>query len=206
MEMRGGAIRARRRIPKRSMDNNIDPKEEQLAKDTLAHYLDPEVPAVNESNPDVVEADGEFGVEAARGEPNSPLPETQKVLPDLHIAEGSTVDEVHRAIDRHAEVICETLDDEEAAELGAKVLEELGHGAERDKQLEAKKAEEEAKRQSEHVKKVTSYDLPVDYVNPFENEVPVETVDNVEDALMRSLATLGKVDMEYIAAVSGRVV
>ena len=180
---------------------DIDPKEEKIAEEILAHY------AQSDATDEHTSQDAETA---------APNPDEQtvgdvvaedappKVLPDLEIAEGSTVDEVHEAIDRHAEAICETLDDEEAARLGEKVLKELGYGEERNKQLADKKAEEEAKRRAEHVKKVTSYDLPTDYVNPFENEVPTETVDNLEDALMTSLATLGRVDMEYIAAVSGR--
>ena len=177
--------------------DTIDPKEERIAEEILAHYGEDGETTSTEPTPSVDTTpstqDGDFGVE----------PDV-KTLPDLQIAEGSTVDEVHEAIDRHTEVLCETLDEEEAARLGAKVLEELGYGEERDKQMQAKKAEEEARRHTEHVKKVTSYDLPTDYVNPFEQEVPTETVDNLEDALMTCLATLGRVDMEYIAAVSGR--
>lgn len=127
-------------------------------------------------------------------------------LPDLTLADDSTVDEIHRAIDRHTEEICRTLSDEEAQRLGEEVLAATGYSEERNRMLEAKKAEEEERRRAQHVRRVTSYDLPADYANPFENEVPSVICQNIEDALMRSLSALGRVDMEYIAASLGRSV
>ncbi|MBQ4443385.1 MAG: DEAD/DEAH box helicase family protein [Clostridia bacterium] len=183
----------------------INEKEERAARDVLAAYGTPdeEVTASDTTAPNPVAAsDGDLCLSDPIEVGASDAP--KEPLADLRIAEDSTADEIREAIDRHTEAICQTMSDEEAAKLGEKVLADLGYGEERNKLLEEKKAEEEAKRQAEHVKKVTSYDLPTDYVNPFAAEAPTETVDNLEDALMHSLAELGKVDMEYVAAIAGR--
>ena len=199
---------------KKTMET-IDQTQEKYVEEILKEYGAPQEDAFwhGKSNDDAqpdgkqapTDANDENGIAPSAQEGGKDKAPRGDVLPELTLDEGLSPDAIREAIDRHAEAICQTLDDDEAARLGAKVLEETGYGEERNRLLEAKKAEEEAKRQAEHVKRVTSYDLPTDYVNPFEGD-PVGVCDNVEDALMHSLAELGKVDMEYIAALAGRTV
>ena len=70
---------------------------------------------------------------------------------------------------------------------------------------ERRKKEEEKRRQQEHIEEVTCMDLPLDWNNPFYNDIRTVGVatDSIADALVKSLATLGRVDIEYIAAISG---
>ena len=195
------------------MDMDKD-QDRALAEEILAHYR-----TETETPPD-------FGVDEAPAEPSQEtadpaadtVPPAQEAaadtehpaaplaMPELHLDENTTPDEMHEAIDRHAETLCETYDDQEAQRLGEQVLQDTGYSEERNRQLAAKREEEERRKQSEHVRKVTAYDLPTDYVNPFEHETPTVFCENVEEALLRSLATLGKVDMEYIAVMAGRSV
>ncbi len=70
---------------------------------------------------------------------------------------------------------------------------------------ERRKKEEEKRKQFEHIEEVTCMDLPLDWNNPFYNDIRTVGVatDSIADALVKSLATLGRVDIEYIAAISG---
>lgn len=68
-----------------------------------------------------------------------------------------------------------------------------------------RKALEEIKKEDEHIKEVTSMDLPLDWNNVFDSDERTQGIhaDSVSDALVMSLTTLGKVDIEYIASISG---
>lgn len=84
------------------------------------------------------------------------------------------------------------------------------------KKLEMKKAEQKAAEERErheqeervkheaHVAAVTSMDLPVDWENAFlgDSRAAKVHVDSISDGLVLSLANLGKVDIEYIAAIA----
>lgn len=86
--------------------------------------------------------------------------------------------------------------------LSLKNLAEKREQAEKAKLQAQREAEEERAR---HIKKVTSLDLPVDFANAFNGDTRVQGVhaDSVADGLILSLTNLGKVDIEYIAAVTG---
>lgn len=69
----------------------------------------------------------------------------------------------------------------------------------------AKRAEaRREKKRLEHVEKVTSMDLPIDFVNDYTDDQRTEAeCDSISDGLMMSLDLLGMVDIQFIAAVTG---
>ncbi|MCD8207976.1 MAG: DEAD/DEAH box helicase family protein, partial [Bacteroidales bacterium] len=71
--------------------------------------------------------------------------------------------------------------------------------AERQKQLQKEREERE------HAREVTSMELPLDWENAFAADERAKGLhaDNPEDGLMLSLSNLGRVDIEYIAEVTG---
>lgn len=72
---------------------------------------------------------------------------------------------------------------------------------------ERRRQEEEARRQEQeaHIQKVTCMDLPLDWRNAFDSDLRTQGVhtDNISDALILCLNALGRVDIEYIASVTG---
>ena len=77
--------------------------------------------------------------------------------------------------------------------------------ARRKKEEAAKKAEEERIRNENHIKSVTSMDLPMDWENLFAGDRRAEGVhaDSIPDGLILSLTNLGRVDIEYISTITG---
>ena len=79
--------------------------------------------------------------------------------------------------------------------------------AEREKREEEqkRKKEEKIRKQKEHIEEVTCMDLPLDWSNPFyaDERATGIYIENISDALVKSLTTLGKVDIEFIASVTG---
>jgi len=78
----------------------------------------------------------------------------------------------------------------------------------RQEDADRKQQEEERKKQEaqeEHIRQVTSMDLPMDWDNLFAGDSRTEGVhaDSISDGLILSLSNLGRVDMEYIATVTG---
>ena len=65
--------------------------------------------------------------------------------------------------------------------------------------------QEEKRRKEEHILEVTSMDLPLDWDNLFDSDARTRGVhtESIPDALIMSLTTLGRVDIEYIASVTG---
>ena len=61
------------------------------------------------------------------------------------------------------------------------------------------------KLENAHIQEVTSMDLPMDWDNVFDTDERTRGVhtDSIPDALVMSLTTLGCVDIEYIASVTG---
>ena len=68
-----------------------------------------------------------------------------------------------------------------------------------------RKAREEKERKEAHIQEVTCMDLPLDWNNVFNSDVRTQGVhtDSIPDALIISLTTLGKVDIEYISSITG---
>ena len=68
-----------------------------------------------------------------------------------------------------------------------------------------RKKEEKIRKQKEHIEEVTCMDLPLDWSNPFyaDERATGICIENISDALVKSLTTLGKVDIEFIASVTG---
>ncbi len=75
----------------------------------------------------------------------------------------------------------------------------------KEKEEAKRKAEEEKLRKEEHIKEVTSMDLPLNWENAFSNDIRTRGVhvDSISDALIMSLSNLGKVDIEYISSITG---
>ncbi len=74
-----------------------------------------------------------------------------------------------------------------------------------EKEEAERKAHEEKKRKEAHIREVTCMDLPPDWNNIFNSDVRTRGVhtESIPDALIMSLNTLGKVDIEYISSVTG---
>ena len=73
------------------------------------------------------------------------------------------------------------------------------------KEEEERRAREEEERRAAHIQEVTSMDLPLDWDNLFIADERTQGVhtDSISDALILSLTTLGRVDIEYMSAVTG---
>lgn len=73
------------------------------------------------------------------------------------------------------------------------------------KEAAAQKAKEAERHKEQHIQKVTSMDLPMDWENLFAGDPRAEGVhaDSIPDGLILSLANLGRVDIEYIASITG---
>ncbi len=77
------------------------------------------------------------------------------------------------------------------------------------KEARRRRAEERAARRAqrlreEHVKNVTAMDLPMDFVNPYDDDDRAGVhCDSIGDALLVSLDALGIVDIEFIASITG---
>lgn len=68
-----------------------------------------------------------------------------------------------------------------------------------------RKAREENERKEAHVREVTCMDLPLDWNNRFSSDVRAQGVhaESIPDALILSLTTLGRVDIECISFITG---
>ncbi|MDE7280572.1 MAG: hypothetical protein K2N36_02385, partial [Ruminiclostridium sp.] len=68
-----------------------------------------------------------------------------------------------------------------------------------------RKVREEQERKEAHIREVTCMDLPLDWENVFNSDPRTQGVhtDSPSDALVMSLTTLGKVDIEYMASITG---
>lgn len=77
---------------------------------------------------------------------------------------------------------------------------------ERERLEREREEQEERERKEEHAKEVTCMDLPVDWGNVFDTDDRTFGVhfDSCADGLIASLSNLGRVDIEYIASVTGR--
>ena len=80
----------------------------------------------------------------------------------------------------------------------------------REKRLKEQREKEERERKEKeahlsHVQEVTCMDLPLDFENVYAEDPRAQGVhvDSIPDALVLCLTTLGKVDIEYIAAITG---
>lgn len=75
----------------------------------------------------------------------------------------------------------------------------------REREERERQAREERERQETHVREVTSMDLPLDWNNAFASDPRAQSVhaDSIPDGLILSLTTLGRVDIEYISAITG---
>ena len=94
-----------------------------------------------------------------------------------------------------------------------KLREAKYHAKKREEEERRRKEEEERKRREReekerkeaHIQEVTCMDLPLDWNNIFNSDVRAQGVhtDSIPDALIISLTTLGKVDIEYISSITG---
>ena len=94
-----------------------------------------------------------------------------------------------------------------------RLMKEKNKARKRERKEAERRAAEERERQERkerevreaHVAAVTSMDLPMDWENAFSGDVRAAEVhaESISDGLVFSLINLGKVDIEYIAAISG---
>lgn len=75
----------------------------------------------------------------------------------------------------------------------------------REREERERKAREEQEKKEAHIREVTCMDLPLDWENIFNSDARTQGVhvESVPDALVLSLTTLGKVDIEYISSITG---
>ena len=75
----------------------------------------------------------------------------------------------------------------------------------REREEQERRRQEEAERQAAHAREVTCMDLPLDWDNAFNADARTQGVhtDSIPDALILCLTTLGRVDIEYISAITG---
>lgn len=68
-----------------------------------------------------------------------------------------------------------------------------------------RKIREEQERKDAYIREVTCMDLPLDWENVFNSDPRTQGVhtDSPSDALVKSLTTLGRVDIEYMASITG---
>lgn len=76
----------------------------------------------------------------------------------------------------------------------------------KEKEEAKRKAEEERQRKEKHIQEITSMDLPMDWDNVFSHDSRTEGVfvESISDGLIKSLCNLGRVDIEYISAITGK--
>ena len=94
----------------------------------------------------------------------------------------------------------------ELSRLKKKAMRREKEEAEREaREEEERRAREAEARRATHIQEVTSMDLPLDWENLFNADARTQGVhtDSIPDALILSLTTLGRVDVEYMSAVTG---
>lgn len=75
----------------------------------------------------------------------------------------------------------------------------------REQEERERKAREEQEQEEAHIREVTCMDLPLDWENVFLSDVRAQGVhaENAPDALVLCLSVLGRVDIEYMASITG---
>lgn len=75
----------------------------------------------------------------------------------------------------------------------------------KEKEEAQRKAAEEQRAREQHIRDVTSMDLPMDWENLFAGDTRAQGVhaNSIPDGLILCLSTLGRVDIEYIASITG---
>ena len=114
---------------------------------------------------------------------------------------------------KNAGVISLNYSAREIGEVIAKLNTEKYYAQKReDEELRRKAQEERERREKEekakweaHVQEVTCMDLPLDWENVFNSDVRTRGVhtESIPDAFIMSLSNLGRVDIEYIASITG---
>ena len=74
-----------------------------------------------------------------------------------------------------------------------------------EREEQERKARKEQEKKDAHIREVTCMDLPLDWENVFNSDTRTQGIhiESVPDALVLSLTTLGKVDIEYMSSVTG---
>ena len=87
----------------------------------------------------------------------------------------------------------------------AEILKEKMEEAEKRRRLaEVRAAKRAEKKRIERVKEITAMDLPIDYINRFDDDAKANVhCDSIVEGLLVSLDALGLVDIEFISAVTG---
>lgn len=103
-----------------------------------------------------------------------------------------------------SEEIESVIDKLREAKYHAKKREEEEHRRKEEEERKRREREEKERKEA-HIQEVTCMDLPLDWNNIFNSDVRAQGVhtDSIPDALIISLTTLGKVDIEYISSITG---
>ena len=102
------------------------------------------------------------------------------------------------------EEICAAIETLQKAKTAAK-RQEKAERQRREREERERREREEREQKEAHIREVTCMDLPLDWNNAFQSDIRTQGahVECVSDGLVWSLNTLGRVDIEYIAAVTG---
>nr|MCR4662199.1 hypothetical protein [Clostridia bacterium] len=65
--------------------------------------------------------------------------------------------------------------------------------------------QEQKEKEKKQIKEITSMELPLDWKNPYDSDEEIKDihVNSISDALVKSIYTRGKVDIEFISKVTG---
>ncbi len=138
------------------------------------------------------------------------MPNGEKAKTALEESLLSAIDALKDSgIEPSSSYIAELIKKLEAAKKDAVAREEKERAAKEKYEKEKREAEERVRKKQEeqaaHIEEVTSMDLPLDWENVFAADERVQGVhaESIGDALVMSLSTLARVDIEYISSVTG---
>lgn len=118
-----------------------------------------------------------------------------------------TSDELEQMIERLTRLKAEAKkrEKEELARHRERERERLAKEIRQREEEEKQRLEDERRREEERLEAITAMDLPLDWENAFATDERAQGVhaESIPDALILSLSTLGRVDIEYMSAITG---
>lgn len=117
----------------------------------------------------------------------------------------SDIDQMISLLQKKKLEVCREERPKQEEEKRKKEEEERRARIERQREREEREKIEREKREEEHVAEVTSMELPVDWENFFDTDPSTADVhvESIPDAFVKCLNSLGRVDIEYIASITG---
>ena len=118
-----------------------------------------------------------------------------------------TSDELEQMIERLTRLKAEAKkrEKEELARHRERERERLAEKIRQREEEEKQRLEDEKRREEERLEAITAMDLPLDWENAFATDERAQGVhaESIPDALILSLSNLGRVDIEYMSAITG---